>query len=431
MRKIGIRYEDLYPDEKRVALVPEDIKYISNKVSVEFLVESSPKRCFSDAEYEKQGAKIVKNLATADIIVGVKEVPVEKIYPKKLYLIFSHTIKGQKKNMPLLGTLLNKRATLLDYEKIVNAAGRRLIFFGNFAGYAGMINTLWALGKRLENKGIKTPLSHLQQARTYGTLEKAKKHIRSIGEEIKKEGFPEEVLPLTIGIFGYGNVSKGAQEILSLLPTEEISPQELLQLKDRKNNLIYKIVFKEEDMVEPKSPGISFELQDYYKNPDKYRSKTFQYLDKLTAIVNCIYWESKYPRILTKKDLKDLFQKGELKLKVIGDISCDVEGAIECTLKESKISQPVYIYNPKTESIKDGFIGEGIAIMAVSTLPAELPVESSVFFSNILKNYIVEIVASDWNKSYAELELLPELKRAIIIYQGELTPPYQYLKKYL
>ena len=329
---------------------------------------------------------------------------------------------------------MEKKCNLIEYEKITDDAGKRLIFFGRFAGLAGMINSLWSLGQRLAVQGIENPFSILKQSHLYHSLEEAKSAISNVGEEIKKNGLPKELCPLTIGFTGYGNVSKGAQEIIDLLPVIEISPEELLNLTDPNvlnNKVVYKIVFKESDISLPKDADTRFELQHYYNHPEAYKNAFEKFVPHLSILMNCMYWDIKYPRIVTKDFLAELYAKGEMKLKVIGDITCDPNGSIECTHIGTEIEDPVFVYNAQTRKPKMGFKGDGILIMSVDILPSELPRDSSIAFGDALFEYIKPIAKADYNQQYELLDLPGPIKRALILHNGELTPDYQYIKKFL
>ncbi len=431
---IGIRHEDKYVMERRVAIIPEHVKKLVEEQGLEILVESSKKRIFTDDEFAEAGAKIVKDVRKAPVIFGVKEMPIDYFEDGKTYIFFSHTIKGQEYNMPLLKRMVEKKINLIEYEKVTDDEGRRLIFFGRFAGLAGMINSLWSLGQRLMEYGIETPFLKIQQAHHYNSLEDAKKVISEVGEDIAEHGLPVELMPLTIGFTGYGNVSNGAQEIAGLLPIKEVSPQELLTLKDRDdlpNNVLYKVVFKEWDMSVPKNENDKFELQDYYKHPEKYKGIFEQYLPHLTVLMNCMYWDDRYPRIITKEWVKKAFENGTPKLTVIGDVTCDPDGSIEITHKGTEIEDPVFVYNPDTGEATMGFQGKGILVMAVDILPSELPRESSISFSNALFKYIKPIATADYSVSFEELDMPGPIKRAMILHNGNFTPDFEYMKEFI
>ncbi|MEA3477122.1 MAG: hypothetical protein U9R60_03015, partial [Bacteroidota bacterium] len=202
---IGIRHEDKYLMERRVALIPQHVKKLVSEQGLQFIVEESPKRIFTHEEFEKAGAKIVRDLSPASVVFGVKEMPISLFEEGKTYIFFSHVIKGQSYNMPMLKAMMEKGVNLIDYEKVTDELGRRLIFFGKFAGLAGMINSLWSLGQRLKVQGIDTPFARLRQSHTYDSLEEARADICLVGLEIAARGLPEELCPLTIGFTGYGN----------------------------------------------------------------------------------------------------------------------------------------------------------------------------------------------------------------------------------
>lgn len=431
--KIGIRYEDKYLLEKRVPLIPKHVKQLTDR-GIEVEVVPSEKRIFTEDEYVKAGAVITDEPMDADIILGVKEMPIDYFKPYSTYLFFSHTVKGQAYNMPLLKNMMERKINLIDYERIVDEKGKRLIFFGRFAGLAGMINSLWSLGQRLNVKGIKTPFMQLQQSHHYDSLEDAKAAVSKVGQEIARNGLPEQLKPLVVGITGYGHVSGGAQEILNLLPVIEISPADLLKLKGLKklpSNVLYKVVFKEKDMARPVSKGKEFELQEYYDHPEKFKGVFEQYLPNLTVLMNCMYWDTRYPRIVTKDYLEKAYEQKTLKLEVIGDITCDPDGSVEITHKGTTISNPVFVYDPIARTPASGFEGEGILVMAVDILPSELPRESSIAFSETLIRFLSQLVTADLDVLFQDLNIPAPLKKAMILHHGKLTPDYEYLNRYL
>ncbi len=249
---------------------------------------------------------------------------------------------------------------------------------------------------------------------------------------IEEYGIPEAISPLVFGFAGYGNVSKGAQEVFDQIPHKEITPAELVaNYKALDKGHIYKVVFYEKDMVKNVT-GEDFQLQDYYENPEKYDGDFEKYLPYLTVLVNCIYWDERYPRLLTKEKAKEMFSEGKTpKLKVIGDISCDIEGSIEITLKPTFPENPVFVYHPHDGTFRDGFAGEGLLVMAVDALPSELPWDSSEEFSEMLIEYVPPIARADFKVPFDELTLPDELKRALVLHRGKLTPEYRHLEKVL
>jgi len=432
MHKIGLRYEDKYLMERRVALVPDHVKnLIDEGIAIE--VVKSEKRVFNDEEFADAGAILVDEVTDSDLILGVKEMPIGYFKKNKTYIFFSHTIKGQAYNMPLLKDMMERKINLIDYERIVNDQGQRMIFFGRFAGLAGMINSLWSLGQRYAELGIDTPFLKIKQTHKYNSLEEAKSVISEVGKYIATNGLPESVTPLVIGITGYGNVSKGAQEILDLLPVIELAPADLLQPLKRNapENLIIKVVFEEKHLSKPIEENKAFDLQEYYKHPELFEDQFEKDIPHISVLMNCMYWNDSYPRIVTKDYLEKLYQKGNPKLTVIGDVTCDPDGSIECTHKGTEIEDPVFVYNPVKREPTMGFKGDGILVMAVDILPSELPRESSQTFSDALVEFVPDIVKTDFSKPFDELTLPAPMKKAMILHNGELTPDYHYLREYL
>jgi len=431
---IGIRHEDKYAMERRAPLTPKHVERLIKTKKLDIIIQSSEKRVFTEEEYLKAGAKIAKDLKKCGVIFGVKEMPVSFFEPDKTYVFFAHVIKGQSYNMPMLRRMMELKCNLIDYERVVDDQNKRLIFFGRYAGLAGMINSLWSLGLRLKEAGLKTPFSSIKQAHHYHSLEEARQAVSAVGQEIAELGLPEELRPLTVAFTGYGNVSSGAQEILGLLPIKEISPEKLLALHRRAhlpNNLIYKVVYKEKHLVEPIDPEASFDLQDYYANPHNYQSIFEKYVPHLDMLINCVYWDARYPRLLTKDFLEKLYAKGTPKLKVIGDISCDVHGSVECTEKATEIEDPIFVYNPATRDFSMGHKGEGIQVMAVDILPSELPRDASNGFADVLINFVKPISDCDFAEEFEDLDLPRAIKKGLILHRGELTPDYKYIEEFL
>jgi alpha-aminoadipic semialdehyde synthase len=431
---IGIRHEDKYVMERRAPLTPRHVERLIKNKKLDFVVQSSPKRVFTDEEYLKAGAVVSDNLNDCDVIFGVKEMPATFFENDKTYIFFSHVIKGQVYNMPMLRVMMEKKCNLIDYERVVDEQGKRLIFFGRYAGLAGMINSLWSLGLRLKQQGFDTPFLKIKQAHHYTSLAEAREVISGVGQEIAEKGLPEQLRPLTIAFTGYGNVSLGAQEIVGLLPVKEISPEKLLSLKNRAklpDNLIYKVVFKEEHLVKPIEAETEFDLHEYYSHPENFRSIFEQYVPHIDMLVNCIYWDSRYPRLLSKAFLKELFAHKTPKLKVIGDISCDVHGSVECTEKGTEIEDPIFVYHPHNDTYTMGSEGDGVLVMSVDILPSELPRDSSAGFADVLVNYVKSIADCDFNDEFDNLDIPKPIKSALILHKGELTHQYKYLEEFV
>lgn len=432
--RIGIRRENKNKWERRSLLTPDDVDRLI-KDGIEIWFQPSPIRIFTDEEYKNVGAVISEDLSSCPTILALKEIPTSLLESGKTYAFFSHTIKGQEHNMPMLKRMMELKCQLLDYELITDDKGRRLIFFGNYAGLAGMIDTLWALGKRLEWEGIPNLFSTIKLAHEYKSLQEAKSCIAEVASKIQKKGIPPMLSPLICGFAGYGNVSQGAQEIFDIFPHEQIAPSEITSitaLSKTAQNKLFKVVFKEEDMVKPLDSAGDFDLQDYYKNPRKYRSRFENYLPYLTILVNCIYWDNRYPRLVTLDYLRRAYSMPHTPpLRIIGDISCDIEGSIQCTVKTTDPGNPVYVYNPLDSTVTDGWKGPGLVIMAVDNLPCELPKEASEFFGEVLIPFVPQLAKAVYNVPFEKINLPDELHRAVILHKGELTPEFKYLSKYL
>lgn len=424
---IGVRHEDKSEWEARVPLTPEHVRLLASEHGVRFQVQQSPTRVFDADRYRDAGAEIVEELHDCPIIMGVKEIPPEKLEPDKTYVYFSHTIKSQPANMPALKRIMQLGATLIDYERIVDEQGRRLVFFGKFAGLAGMIDTFWALGRRLEHEGIANPFSAVRPAHAYNDFDHFKREFAVIADKIRAGGLPEQLSPLVCGFAGYGQVSQGAQQILDLLPIEQVEPKDLPDLTPARDKC-FKVVFREQDMVAPVDSAKRFDLQEYYEHPQRYRADFFRHVPHLSVLMNCIYWTPEYPRMITREQFQEFYSSGQPRLRVIGDISCDIDGSIACTTHATTPDDPIYVYNPATGETSPGVEGRGPVVLAVDFLPCELPADASRHFSESLVPFIPGLAKADFGRPLADSGLPAELQRATIVYQGELTEPYRYLE---
>jgi alpha-aminoadipic semialdehyde synthase len=403
--------------------------------NLEIMVQSSSRRIFPDNEFVRAGATVRSDISAAGVVFGVKEVPPNLLQPKTTYAYFSHVIKGQSYNMPMLQRLLDLGCTLIDYEEVRDDQDRRLIFFGRFAGLAGMIDSLWALGQRLRWERFDTPLAALQPANEYDGLDAAKEAIADAGKKISTSGLPAELTPLIVGVAGYGNVAQGVQEILSILPTRDIAPERVAEVAndpDASSKLIYRVTFKEEHLVSPRSPEQAFELQDYYSNPEEYQSCFSPNLEHLSVLMNCNYWDERYPRLVPNDELRQLIEaEHQPRLRLIGDLACDVEGSIQCMTHCTEPGDPIYVWDPATGETSAGFEGRGPVILAVDILPSELPHDASETFSEALAPMVPAIARADYDLPFDQLDLPAEIKRAVIVHQGRLTPDYEYLESFL
>ncbi len=428
---IGIRREDKSEWERRAPLIPDHVRGLLG-ADLSVTVQPSDIRIFTESEYEAAGATISEDLSGCKVVFGIKEIPASVFLTGGIYVFFSHVIKGQAYNMPMLGRMMELGCTLIDYERVVDDTNRRLIFFGKQAGIAGMVETLVAYGQRLEYEGVRNPFSSIRRPLTYGSLAEIKAALEVLGHWIRSGGLPAEITPVNVGITGYGNVSSGAQEMLDILPVTEVAPGEVAGVTKETAgaaSTIFKTVFKEEDLVVPASGGVTFELQDYYDHPEKYAGRFEDYLPHLSMLVNCIFWTEKYPRLVTKRYLREHWN--DLRLRVIGDISCDIGGSIEATVKATEPGNPSYVYEPATGTIREGIEGDGPVVMAVDILPSEIPRDSSIYFSGVLREYMTAIARADFGVPFENLDLPDPIKRAVILYHGKFPPGYQYLRQFL
>ena len=429
--RIGIRAEDKNRWERRAPLTPDHVGELVEEQALAFRVQPSARRAFLDRDYRAAGAEIDDDLGPCSVILGVKEVPPEKLLGGKAYLYFSHVSKGQASNMPMLRRLLELGCTLLDYERIVDRKGKRLIFFGRHAGYAGMIDTLWALGQRFAAEGIETPFERIRQSWYYRGLEEALEHLARLGEEIRRRGLPTGRRPIVCGFTGSGNVTRGAAEVFERLPVVDVEPEELLDLaedRDRARNVLYRVVFARHHRYRRSADG-GFDAAELEAHPDRYQSGLEPYLEHLSVLLHGAYWEPPQPRLVTREMLARLFAgEAQPKLRVIGDVSCDVGGAIEATVRVTDPGSPVYVYDPSTGGATQGLAGHGVVVLAVDNLPCELPLEASHHFGDSLLRFVGSLARCDWSRPLAELDLPPELHRAVIVHRGRLAPDLQYLQ---
>jgi len=434
---IGIRREDKNRWERRVPLSPDHVQTLVEQ-GIDVVVQPSSLRIFDNEAYADAGATVKEDLSDADCILAVKEVPEELLIGNKTYMFFSHTIKAQHKNMPMLDTILAKNIRLIDYERIVNSAGQRLVRFGRYAGIAGMIDCLRALGNRLLFLKHSTPFLHLGYTHMYANLEAAKQAVSAIGEEILLKGVPKDLSPM-IFVFtgGEGSCSKGAREIFELLPHKYVTPEELPALMKSKEPghrfRVYGCKVGSADYMVPKDKNQKYNRAEYYANPENYEcnfaSKIAPYA---SVIVNNTYWDEQFPRLIDRNQMKELWRKrSKGRLLAIADISCDVNGSIESMAKTSNIDEPVFVFDPATNKTSESIDSPGVLFLAVDNLPTELPKEASCYFGDLLMPYLPAIVNSDKDIPYPEMEkqLPPEVYPAVVTANGSLTSPYEYISE--
>ncbi|MEI8083488.1 MAG: hypothetical protein WCI74_16750, partial [Actinomycetes bacterium] len=357
----------------------------------------------------------------------VKEIPETMFAQGVAYAFFSHTIKGQRHSMPMLRRILDTGATLIDYERIVDSDGRRLVHFGRYAGLAGMIDALWAFGQRWDARGVATPMLALRQAMRYPDLASALAHVEMVGAQIAAGGLDPRVGPLVVGVTGYGNVASGAMDVLRVLPTVEVAPEDLTaeMVAGADGRSVLVTVFTESDTVEPIAGGVT-SVADYRADPGLYRSVFAPYAGRLSILVNSVYWHPESPRLLTKSDASAL-QESESRLALVADLSCDILGGVEFTVRSTDSGDPVFVYDATTDAATVGFTGDGIAVLAVDNLPCELPADASAAFSRALRDFVPVLARTDFAVPFADLNLPPELASAVVAHRGELTPAFRHL----
>jgi len=430
---IGIRREDKNRWERRVPVTPEHVAELTRH-GVAVTCEPSPIRAFSDASFRAAGARVDDDLTACPLVIGVKEIPEERLQPDTTYAFFAHVTKGQTWNLPMLRRLMELRCSLIDYEKIVDDRGRRLVFFGRHAGFAGMLDTLATLGRRLVSEGIDSPFAGLRMAHAYADLEEAHAALAAAADAVRRGGVPASLHPLLFGFTGSGNVSKGAQEIFDHLPYEQVLPEDLPSLftnEDLPRNILYKVVFARGDRMERRGGG-AIDATELHAHPERYASSMGRHLPHLTALVNGVYWEPGQPRVVSKADLQALFGGDAApRLRVIGDISCDLDGSIEANVKITTPDDPVYVYDVARGAAVSGVSGRGPVILAVDNLPCELPVDASQHFGDALLRFLPALSRCDWSRPYEALDLADEIRRALIVHRGRLTPPYAHLGRNL
>lgn len=432
---IGIRRESVDGAERRTPLTPEQIFRIRNEYEITVVVQPSKLRIFHDDDYAEAGAVISDDLSDCNILFGVRDIPIEHIARGAVYCVFSRPRRVQRYNMPMLRHIIESGCTLLDYELVTNDVGKRLIRFGKYAGYAGMIDALWALGKRLENENIPSPLSVVRQTTEYEGLAEAEEAVSRLGRQIRAEGLPDEIAPFVCAFTGKGPVSKGAQKIYNLLPTVELRPDDLPTLASSgaySKNAVYRVEFRKSDLYEPFDPDAKFDVEDFERNPERFNGIFHRSIDYLTMIVNGISWSPRYPRLLTREHMSELYARNQnLRLKVLSDITCEVEGSIELTVRTTTSEDPAFVFEPGTGRVTPGFEGDGLTILAVDRLPSEFPRAVSESFGNALLPFVPDLARADFSKPFEELEIPESFRRAVIAHQGRLTENFRYFNEYL
>lgn len=369
--KIGLIREGKVPPDHRVPLTPKQCKAIQTLYpNVEIIAQHSPIRAYKDEEYAAEGIRLSDNLNECDIILGVKEVKIDDLIPGKIFMFFSHTIKKQPYNRELLRAILYKKIELIDYEVIKDKHNKRLIGFGRYAGIVGCYNGF-------RTYGLKHGIYDLKPANKCANR-------KEMEAELGKVVLPKN---MKIVLTGFGRVGHGAVEVIDLLPIKEVTPEEFLS---RDFNEPVFTHLEAEDYFGRKD-GKEFDKSEFYNQPENYVSTFSRYVTAADMYIPCHFWSSRSPFILTQKDL----QSSDRRLTVIADISCDIAGPIASTIRPSKISDPIYGYDPSTGQEVDFTQENAIAVMAVDNLPCELPLDASEDFGNELMKHVLPALLKD------------------------------------
>jgi len=438
---VAIRREDQSVWERRAPLGPSQVRDLV-KAGVKVLVQPSNRRAYPVQMYQQAGATIQEDISEAPVIMGVKQVPVDKLIPDKTFCFFSHTIKAQEANMPLLDAMLRKNVRLIDYERMVSPNGQRVVAFGKYAGVAGCINILHGIGIRLLALGHHTPFMHIGPAHNYRNTEMARQVIRDAGYEISLGMLPRSIGPLIFIFTGTGNVSKGAQSIFQDLPHEYVTVDMLKKVAEQGSvNKLYACEVDMEDHLFNRETG-GFDFDEFIAHPKRYASSFARNIAPYASvIVNGIYWAPNSPRLITIPDAKFLLQptykpwlktsEGEpaLPQNMLGicDISADPGGSIEFVSECTTIDTPFSLYDADQNVESVSFKGPGVLVCSIDNMPTQLPRESTDFFGQQIMPYIADIIKS--NAKDKNQLLCPEVASAVICSNGSLAPNYEYISE--
>jgi len=395
--RIALIREGKVPPDNRVAFSPEQCVWLHKSYpELGMAVQSSPHRCYKDEEYQKAGIKVNDGVNDADILIGIKEVPKEQLIAGKKYMFFAHVIKKQPHNREMLKEIIRKKITLIDYECLVWENGERVLGFGHFAGIVGAHNAFLTYGKRYKLYNLKP---------AYNCAD-----YKELLEQYKSIKLP----PVKIAVTGTGRAARGVYELLDKLNIRMVSIQNYLTKNF--DEPVY-IVLNTAQLYEKKN-GKPFVRDDFHKHPENYDSAFSPFTKATDLFINAIFWDPRTPPFFTKKEMRSR----DFKIKVIADITCDVNGSVPATIRDTSIEHPIFGYNPVTEKEEVPHQPQVIDVMAVSNLPNELPRESSAEFGNKLIEYVMEELL----KPKSDI-----IDRATITKDGKLTDRFSYLSDYI
>ncbi len=394
--KIGILREEKVPADRRVPLSPLQCKRIENNfIDIKIYVQSSSIRCFSDQEYIDQGISVIDNLNLCDILMGIKEVPKNKLIANKIYLFFSHTIKKQVYNRELLKKMIDLNITMIDYEVLKYKNGSRILGFGRYAGIIGAYNGFLAYGLKFGIYSLKPANKCLNRS--------------EMDSELRKINLSNEKFLVT----GKGRVGAGIIETVKKLNITEV------EINDYINKKFDYPVYLNIDVLDynERMDGMKSSFSDFINNSSNYKSTFMKYAKVTNIFFAGHFYASGAPYLFTREDVK----LNNFNISVVADISCDIDGPVATTIKSSTIDNPIYGYNPITESEDNFKNNDVIAVMAVDNLPCELPKDSSEDFGENIIKHIIPII----NKNN---EII---KCATICKDGDLTDEFEYLRDYI
>lgn len=397
--KLGIIREGKTPPDKRVPFTPIQTEEIEQRFPhIRVVVQKSSVRCFKDEEYEALGIAVADDVSHCDVLMGIKEVPVEQLVANKTYLFFSHTIKKQPYNKKLLQEILKKRIRLMDYETLTDRLGNRMVAFGRFAGIVGAYNALWTYGKKYNAFSLR---------RAFECFD-----INDLKLELRKVNLP----PVKIILTGAGRVGKGAMETLDTAGLRKVSAADFL------NNTFNEPVYVQlgSGDYHVRKEGGHFNREEFHKHPERYHSDFLKFTNVADVLIAGAFWNPKAPVLFTREDM----QSPGFKIAIIADITCDIGGSIPSTKKASTIAEPLYDYNPVTDSVEPPLSNPNrVTVMAVDNLPCELPRSASEEFGRDLIDKILPLFLNDDPDAI--------LQRATITKGGELTDTFAYLSDYV
>jgi saccharopine dehydrogenase (NAD+, L-lysine forming) len=427
-KAIGILHETKNRFERRIPLIPSHIAQLV-QAGIEVRVERSPTRAFRDEEFSAAGATLVDDATDCQLVMGVKEVKKHQVKPGATVMCFSHTIKGQSHNMPLLQHFIDQKANLVDYEAIVDDKGQRTVAFGRYAGLAGAHETLWTLAHRMKSLGHESPLTALKHAVDYRDLAEMTSYTRAALDALRADG-PAAYEPFVVAVTGNGRVSKGSLEYLQMVGAIPCTVDECIALpQESPGDRTLRVLHLTDDMIyEWAGQHRRFDFEHYVTHPKHYVSKGSMYLPFVKALINGLYWDERFPRLLDDATARKMYAQETLP-PVLGDVACDIRGGIEWTTLATENDDPAFVYNPAINISTVGVDGPGVAIMSVDNLPTALPRDASVDFSKALFEYVHTFFEADLSNGVSALS--PAHQNAVIVAGGRLTPKHQNLARFL